>query len=1096
MVARNPALPDNLAESIAAIFDQVQLSLANHRKNCVALYKLHQQAAAVTQTGSNGAVVRLVGERKFGDAFIGMVNRVLVVKKGSATADRVIRFIGSYVKFVNEKVSAEKEKAFKDPTSSISARLEDDADDTIASRFVMRLLNWLLAGFPAKNKTVRYRCVCIVSDMISHLGEIDEDTYNLLKDGLMDRTGDKEVFIRAHAVTAISKLAGSEGPDEVDPGEKTILEVLVDVLSYDAAPEVRRAALISIPLLPSTVDAVLSRTRDTDALTRKLVYSNVLQSKLEHPRQLTIAQRELVIKDGLGDREPSVRVAAGKLVTSWFDVVLTEPSETEDFTWNGDDGGIMKGLLRFLTLFDVVGPGEAAAVDAVLSVFVTRPNIPDAFVFPESYWKELNPESAVLARVFLEHCLSEKNETRLEAASLPVVTAFAFLLQDSYNALLNVLQDAENVAFLNAGEPEDDEEEVEKREEERAKKEVILGELLRMSLKLDFMDEIGRRKVFTIVKDMVAHPELPPGLINPCLDVLKEILPTERELIRVVVEIIVDLREDDQDINDIETGLLGDPDMTQTTITKDKSSRRVKPREDMSLDERLEADITDMRCLLLCIGMLERVDGSFEDNSTLEGILTDLIIPSVKRKELIMREKGLISLGLCCLIAQNLALGSFQLFLGQVQNAPEELKIRVLQVIFDILIMYDEEFFSRSDDIAQKITGYLVQTLESEDSALIQTVLCVGLSKLMLAGIIKDPKVLTTLVLTYISPNTFTNQELRQCLSYFFPVYCYSSHNNQTRMQSIFISAFDLFMRIRENLDDDQEMITPLQFGLLLVDWTNPQKSAEMLKTELQSQAPHVEVAADILGVLYDSERSDEVLKVLCQLLGHLYLAPGLDDRSIHKLNLLLSHHEEQSPFSDDSVRKIFDRFYSKFAQMFEKEIQHINPGKYLDEEFLELYNFIGVDPPEENSGCEETPSVSSTSRSQSLVPSDVENSTEVPSLADESDEGTSSPTPGPQAQQTSKLKMTTKHRRKAPASPSVNEQSEGEMSELVTPVASAVTPKRKGVKRIQTPGSATQTSPLIRKKTRVNSARKTRSKKAPVADDESEGDATPTKAT
>lgn len=91
----------------------------------------------------------------------------------------------------------------------------------------------------------------------------------------------------------------------------------------------------------------------------------------------------------------------------------------------------------------------------------------------------------------------------------------------------------------------------------------------------------------------------------------------------------------------------------------------------MSPDERMEADITDMRCLLLCIGMLERVDGvsfspllsysvtdrllvskSFEDNSTLEGILTDLVIPSVKRKELIMREKGLVSLGLCCLIAK------------------------------------------------------------------------------------------------------------------------------------------------------------------------------------------------------------------------------------------------------------------------------------------------------------------------------------------------------------------------------------------------------------------------------------------------------------
>lgn len=42
----------------------------------------------------------------------------------------------------------------------------------------------------------------------------------------------------------------------------------------------------------------------------------------------------------------------------------------------------------------------------------------------------------------------------------------------------------------------------------------------------------------------------------------------------------------------------------------------------------------------------------FEDNSMLEGVVSDLIIPAVKRKELVMREKGLVCLGLCCLIAK------------------------------------------------------------------------------------------------------------------------------------------------------------------------------------------------------------------------------------------------------------------------------------------------------------------------------------------------------------------------------------------------------------------------------------------------------------
>lgn len=230
-----------------------------------------------------------------------------------------------------------------------------------------------------------------------------EDTYNVLRDSLVERLCDKEPLIRSHAVMALSKLVGSEDPSEIQPGEQTILEVLLDVLCHDPAAcvihvlvplydtfilcrpvysEVRRATLLQIPLTLSTISAVLSRTRDTDALTRKLVYSAVLQPKLSHPRQLTIAQREQVVKYGLGDREPSVRVATGKMIASWFDTVLVADNEADDGTWVGDDGGVMKAFVKFLSLFDVVGPGEAVAVDAMLSIFVTRPDIVDVFIFP------------------------------------------------------------------------------------------------------------------------------------------------------------------------------------------------------------------------------------------------------------------------------------------------------------------------------------------------------------------------------------------------------------------------------------------------------------------------------------------------------------------------------------------------------------------------------------------------------------------------------------------------------------------------------------------------------------------------------------------
>jgi hypothetical protein len=46
-----------------------------------------------------------------------------------------------------------------------------------------------------------------------------------------------------------------------------------------------------------------------------------------------------------------------------------------------------------------------------------------------------------------------------------------------------------------------------------------------------------------------------------------------------------------------------------------------------------------------------------------------------------------------------MALKSFQLFLSQVQSAPEDLKVRVLEVVFDILMVYQQEFFGRSQEI-------------------------------------------------------------------------------------------------------------------------------------------------------------------------------------------------------------------------------------------------------------------------------------------------------------------------------------------------------------------------------------------------------------
>ena len=92
---------ETLPTIIPPIFEQVQHTTANHRKNIVALRKIQDAAASLTEATPKGT--KLVGEKMFNGVFVDMVNRVLGVKKGVAVADRVIKFVASYVAYTTEQ---------------------------------------------------------------------------------------------------------------------------------------------------------------------------------------------------------------------------------------------------------------------------------------------------------------------------------------------------------------------------------------------------------------------------------------------------------------------------------------------------------------------------------------------------------------------------------------------------------------------------------------------------------------------------------------------------------------------------------------------------------------------------------------------------------------------------------------------------------------------------------------------------------------------------------------------------------------------------------------------------------------------------------
>ena len=130
---------------------------------------------------------------------------------------------------------------------------------------------------------------------------------------------------------------------------------------------------------------------------------------------------------------------------------------------------------------------------------------------------------------------------------------------------------------------------------------------------------------------MISQETLPSGLVTRCLDLLRILSSSERDLIRVVVEVVHELRDANDDDEVIVRPSAPSPptietpdrrisqnelinDDIDTTIDGSTAAAPRVPRGPKSLTEMTpgeieRADAMDVRCLDLCIGMLERVNG-------------------------------------------------------------------------------------------------------------------------------------------------------------------------------------------------------------------------------------------------------------------------------------------------------------------------------------------------------------------------------------------------------------------------------------------------------------------------------------------------------
>jgi condensin complex subunit 3 len=856
-------------------------------------------------------------EKQFAYEFTRCVLRIMPVKKSETVGDKVIKFIGVFLRLGTDK------------DNELLPGEEDETGimiETPTSRLTSHVLSKILPLVNAKEKFVRYRSTQLISHVINSLESIDDDLFHLLRHGLLKRIHDKETMVRVQAVLGLGRLAGNEVDGEADDSDDEgsgvgLLDTLLQVLQNDPSADVRRSLMVSLPILPKTLPFLLERARDQDPGTRRALYSKLLPS-LGDFRHLSLSMREKLLRWGLRDRDETVRKAAAKLFRERWVEDCAGTAQLEEPAEGGNPSSEPRppsfdGLLELLERIDVVNSGveNGVALEAMKGFWEGRPDYRDAIVFDDNFWDNLSAESVFMARSFNDFCKFEGNG-KFEAMGeekMPEVTRLAFYLQKYIAILVEALK---RVAI---------QEQTEDEEEDTVEQEFIVEQLLHIARTLDYSDEVGRRKMFALLRQSVAIPDLPEEVTKLTIDVLRGICSPdaagEREFCSVVLEAVADVHDTIMD----ETALDGAEDSFHSakseisddgTPTKGGKHKKADITPEEEKDKAIREIMVNMKCLHIVQCMLENVEGNLQQNIDLVAMLNNLVVPAVRSHEAPVRERGLLCLGLCSLLDKSLAEENLTLFMHFFNKGHPALQITSIQILTDILNVHGAHLLEANPTLFKV---YLKALKSGSKTPEVQAAATVAISKLMLGRIISDASpaiddLLKTFVVLYFDPTTAENQAVRQALSYFLPVYSFSRKENQDRMRKISVDAFHKLYEIQESLDDDDEaeedMVGLATIGAHLIDWTDPRKcyvpGSQPLGDEGSKKAVngdvHLQFASDILERLNSSASSkfsscllsftfsvlisaiEEEKKLLAPLLGKLYISPASTEDKIRKV--------------------------------------------------------------------------------------------------------------------------------------------------------------------------------------------------------------------
>ncbi|XP_053113435.1 condensin complex subunit 3 isoform X2 [Hemicordylus capensis] len=834
--------------------------------------KPHQNHAKLV-TSLRHAYNELQDKNHFHEEFINYLKYAMIIYKREPAVEQVINFAAKFV------------VSFYEPEKDDVEEEEEEVENSLLNY----LFNFLIESHNANSNAVRFRVCQLINKLLGSLPEnaqIEDELFDKINRAMLLRVKDKVPNVRIQAILALSRL---QDPKDNDC---PVVNVYNSLIENDSNSEVRRAVLSCIGPSAKTLSKIVGRTKDVKETVRKLAYQ-VLAKKV-HMKALTIAQRVNILQQGLNDRSETVKeVVQKQLLQAWLG--LAEGNVLELLHRLDVESCPEVGIPALNALFSLF------PIDDLIKKFSELSELDNRKVIPI---EKLTAENALLWKALCEYLKSkgQVGEEFLEHV-LPEPAIFAEYLL-SYLQSIPALSQEENEDMACI--------------EHLMTKEFIGQQLILMIGCMDTSEEGGRKRLLTVLQEILMIPTTSPSLVPPLIEKLLSILKDDDRRIQTVAETIsevreavitvekpldaTELRKQQLKMAEIKVKLMEAKDALEKCVALQDFSEASLLKERIIELESIKSDLlkeaeepqtkeicmekndpeTLLKCLMMCNELLKQLSLSKGLGPTMDGIIESLIIPGITNIHPAVRNMAVLCLGCCGLQSKDFASQHLALLLQVLQIDEMKVKLSALKAVFDQLMMFGIEPFKTKkgadsqmenedngneesdvevtkeseEEIAttHNLLQLLSGFLDSEFSEL-RTESAEGLAKLIFSGRLISAKLLSRLVLLWYNPVTEEDTRLRHCLGVFFPLFAYSNRSNQECFEEAFLPTLQILFNAPASSPLSE--VDAANVSELFVDLTRPSGLNQSTK-DCQGVTVHDSLAMKICNeILMDPSALD-----------------------------------------------------------------------------------------------------------------------------------------------------------------------------------------------------------------------------------------------